>query len=543
VTPPTEVADGIPRALEAVILWALEKDRDRRASSARELRTALRAFLAGQAGTIPALASYGVETIPDTSPWSGPTPYWQLDLPAPPRHQPSGILAAPPPPPQLTPLPEVESETPTTGHLDLVADLDIASSEGPPAPGGASPRDRAAPPRGAHVPAHLVDASSPWEERSEIFSDRSYFQSSTRSRERLTMDPGEVRLEAPPPRSLSRAADSDTLGAPAARDAMATYLWERFGMSPDRRIPPDGFWIRDAAGRELGPCTWSELTRALRLEAAGPGAGDVSVSSDQRSWISAERFVQLTGVEAILDTSRALPDPSPLSGRLEERSAASVFAELTRRAATGRMMFQVESGPRQARFEIHLDEGKPTFVFTNEPHLQLPDLLIAKGLLSEDRLPTYIRAVLSRATTLEEAVSRDAPFDVAQYRAAAMKERLRHLVRWPGGAFALDDSARPASHMAFAVSLLSLLPDLVYRTLSSQYLEATIRPLLEARPRRAPNANVRLAAMGLTRSQRGVAERILSCARLADVLPADGRVRKAYTTMAYVLREAGLFEI
>ena len=49
--------------------------------------------------------------------------------------------------------------------------------------------------------------------------------------------------------------------------------------------------------------------------------------------------------------------------------------------------------------------------------------------------------------------------------------------------------------------------------------------------------------MGLTRSQRGVAERILSCARLADVLPADGRVRKAYTTMAYVLREAGLLEI
>lgn len=610
VRKPSSLVPNVPPELEAIMLWSLEKSRDKRPGSARELRNALRAFLHGKASTLPALSKYGIETI-NEDPWVAKTPHWQLGVPALPSTSESPILAAPPLPSLVGAAGRAEEAVGAVvgaafgpAHFDLVADLELQGGAGSPDPERAErtgrterterarranggdvlplrPRsgvllgrplpgagdvpdlservpeaaDRAAPPRGAQVPVELrastVDTStspvpSPWDERSEIFSEQSYFAVKKRTRDRVTIDLDEVRLDAPPPRSLSRADETDPKAPAAARDGMAAYLWERFGLSPDRQAPPDGFWIRDAQGREVGPCTWSEITQALRMEALYDGVCDVSLSSDQKTWISAERFVQLTGVEAILRDDEPLPDDARGDARprgtLRERSIASVFSEVSQRRATGRLAFNLWKGRRRARFDIDLDEGRPTFVLTNEPHLQLPNLLVVKGVIPEDKLALHIRTVLAEATTLEDAVSRNAKFDVAQYRAAVMKERLRHLLRWPEGAFAFDPGARPSSRTPFAVSLLALLPDLVYRTLSAEQLERELEDLLDRPFVRAADAGARLADMGLTRSQRGVAERLLTSSTLRRVLPAEGRIRKAYTTMAYVLREAGLFE-
>lgn len=559
---PSSLVPHVPKALEALILWSLEKKRDKRPSSARELRNALRAFLTGKSGTVPALARYGVEPTPEEEPWEGSTPFLQLEEAPRPSSNDRGILPAPPLPPLLTG-PEItgpeKKETPhqhleLVADLDLIADLDLALETGggrrpePPARASAeAKRDGGGHPKGTRVPAGLRSSTTDGlilndfaEDKVEIFDEQSYFGVNDPKPEVRRPEPDEVSLEAPPPRSLIRAGDTDPKVSVEDKGHMAAYLWERFGIPPQRRVPDDGFWLRDNHDREIGPLTWSETTHALRMEASDGGADDVSVSSDQTNWVAAARFVQLTGVEAILETSRALPKESPLSGQLSESSVAAVFAEASAHTVTGRLMFRVHKDRRNARFDIHLDSGKPTFVFTNEPQLQAPNLLVVKGILSEDKLPPYIRKAASTAVPLEELVAEDVLFDPAQYRAAVMKERLRSLLRWPDGQFALEEGGRPASRHAFAESLLALLPDLVYRSLPTELLETELKSLLSVPLVRAEEASERLEQMGLTRSQRGVAERLLGAPRLELVMPPEGRIRKAYTTMAYVLRETGL---
>lgn len=545
VEPPSVLVPGVPPELEAIILWTLEKDRTKRPGSARELRNALRAFLAGKARTLPALAAYGIELLRGEAPWSGSTPLWSGPEPLLPPPAESPLLAAPALPSDLTP------------HEGLVADLDLDLAPSP-LPVMAEvpnlleevPRAPGAPPTGATVPPALLrgsahDATPAPVDPSDIFSDRSYFQTKQRTG-RVTLGTDDVFVEAPRPRALSRAKETDPTVAQASRDRMATYLWERFGIAPERRIPATGFWLRDALEREVGPLTWSELTRALRAEAQLEGIDAVSVSAaDNTGWMSASRFVQLTGVSALLWNQQDAPEPpkGDLHGELGRRSITWLLGEAARQASSGRLRIDVRSDRRTARFDLVLEHGRPTEVTTNEPHLQLPNLLVSKQLLEEDTLPRYIRRVLQDAVSLEEAVMRESDQDLRRYRDAVMKERLRHLLRWPAGSYRMQTvppnaRARPA----FADSLTGLLPDLVYRALSKEQLESELRPSMKSFLRGAPGAARRLQSIRLSRSQLGVAERLLRGGRLDGVLPPDGRVRKAYTTMAYVLRELGLIE-
>ena len=548
---PSALVPDLAVEFEALIRWSLEKNRMLRPSTARELRNALRAFLAGKAGTIPALARYGVHQIEDEEPWTGPTPYYQLDLPAPPRAKENVVLPAPPLPIPQPKLPNRSSPE----HIELVADLNLQIEHKelnrPRAETTykklrvsnaiSSELQRTAPPRGAHVPLALRGSLDD-DGGAEIFSEHSYFHVRRQAQKLVSID-DEVQLDAPPPRTLKRGDESnpEELGTPKPKN-QAHYLWNRFGISPDRVPPKVGLWVRDSEGQELGPLTWSELTHVLRMEASDGNPEDSSISADRKSWIAASRFVRLAGIEAILQGNDSLPHTARFQGHLSHRSVASLFAAISHRSTTGRLMLRVEDNKQSARFDIHVDEGRPTFVFTNEPHLQLPNLLIVKGILAEDKLPQYIGTVLRTAKTLEEAVRNHVQFDVAEYRGAVMKERLRHLLGWRNGRFAFDESAQPASRRPFAPSLLALLPDLVYRTLSTEELEQELKRIQGQPFTRAPEASERLQEMGLTRSQRGVAERILAAADLSEVIPSNGRVRKAYTTMAYVLREMGLIE-
>ncbi|MEL6183790.1 MAG: serine/threonine-protein kinase [Myxococcota bacterium] len=583
--PPSELVPGVPRELEALILWALEKNRERRPSTARELRNGLRAFLAGQAKTIPELARYGIQTVAAPM-WTGPTPLSHLEISKRPHPTHSALLAAPKLPELVPPYPPsrsasgelviepvvAEADPPSSGGLGADLGSPAGLPEAPTDPSGEIPRRSSSETREAGLPppispAPFADAPAPrtepdaqsssrsvglrvpealrasaadldpeLSEDGAIFREHSFFHFRHGGDSTETV---ETSLEAPPPRALSRVHDTDADPPRAPRDEMARYLWSRFGMSPERSSPPDGFWLRDAEERELGPLTWSETTHALRMEAHAGEVENVALSTDQATWMSAERFVRLTGVEAILAAEEPFPEEAVTRTVPRDTSVAGAFAEVSP-GHSGRLMFRMKSGRSSARFDIHVNGGRPTFVFTNEPRLQLPNLLVAKGVVDEHRIPAYIREVVDKAMPLEEVVRHNVKFDVASYRSAVMKERLRHLLRWPEGELAFVIGARPVSRQAFATSLLTLLPDLVYRTLSAQRLEEELRKLGDRPVARILEGRRTLDAMDLTRSQRGVAERLLTAPSLSEVLPASGRVRKAYTTMAYVLSEIGL---
>ncbi|MBX2812736.1 MAG: protein kinase [Myxococcales bacterium] len=576
VRPPSELISHVNEELEALILWSLEKDQMLRPSTARELRNGLRAFLAGKAGTIPALSRYGITQLADEGPWSGPTPYYQLDIPPPPRANSQEALQ-----PRLAVPQGTDYGLTSTPHQALVEDLALlpASSFEGSYPSSAlqsitseqpensfvtrptqlkhSITHRHAPPRGVHVPwevrqaetnhvssvSYNQESPSPPKNR-DTFSRPSFFHAREYLPEAETLDE-EIPIESPPPRPIQTNDEPGPIESPSAPRIvtnMLHYLWKRYGLAPNRSIPSKGFWVRDSNGQDLGPLTWSEVTHVLRMEATEGDAEESSVSADRLNWIAAPRFVRLAGIEAIFTDNQSIPAHARYQGSLDERSVTSLFGFISHREATGRLTLKVELDRRNAYFEIHVDEGRPTFVFTNEPHLQLPNLLISKGLLVEERLPLYIQTVLQTAITLEQAVRQDVQFDVNEYRNAVMKERLRHLLRWRQGFFAFDENSRPARHRPFAPSLLALLPDLVYRTLSDEDLEREFASMKHLPGTRALEATERLQDMGLTRSQRGVAERLLAANRLDDVIPSKGDKRKAYTTMAYVLRETGLLQ-
>ena len=71
--------------------------------------------------------------------------------------------------------------------------------------------------------------------------------------------------------------------------------------------------------------------------------------------------------------------------RLEERSLVHILARLGLTRKTGRLiLMESGSGLDVARREIDLLQGAPTFVYTDRPELQLPELLARRELVGDE---------------------------------------------------------------------------------------------------------------------------------------------------------------
>ncbi|CAN0563387.1 unnamed protein product, partial [Laminaria digitata] len=89
-----------------------------------------------------------------------------------------------------------------------------------------------------------------------------------------------------------------------------------------------------------------------------------------------------------------------LSGALERTSLAALFTRIAKDGPTGRLRFELLVQQSQIRFELHLAAGRPTFVYANEPSLQLPRLLVQQGLVQEHLLPRFLSMVIAEERPL-----------------------------------------------------------------------------------------------------------------------------------------------
>lgn len=355
----------------------------------------------------------------------------------------------------------------------------------------------------------------------------------------------EVREETvtPRPRGDESMPGLDPRRAGEAISDRATYLWNHYGVVLDSFRGEDPFYVRDHTGEVMGPCTYRDATRVIQVESARGHAAKVAVAGKQKQWISAGTFARLTGQEAILEPKPGEHESltGPFSGSLATTSLAALFARVTRERPTGRLVFHLAQNVEETRVEVHLVSGQPTFVYSSEPGLQIPALLVRRDLLEEKLIPRFLQMAIEEERPLEQIVGREANIDMTQYRAIFMRERLAYLFRWQRGRFGLDTESLPSRMSPFDHSLMAVLPDVVYRAMSRDALRAAVQRYLDIPIERSQRFKHGIAAMQLSSAQKGIVRRFLGSRTLGEAVPSEPKLEKLYYAMAYILLETELF--
>lgn len=303
------------------------------------------------------------------------------------------------------------------------------------------------------------------------------------------------------------------------------------GASGRAQVEPQ-FWLRRAPGATEAPGTWSDVVE--RARAAGERGAPLEVSADRESYLSLPELARLTGQDLALDMDP--PSNVTVVGSLMQHSLTAVLARAGLERATG--VLTVARPKDGAWYELELHQGRPTRMITPLAEAQLPHLLLALSPLTEADVARLAHRALATRRPLAELAREAGGPDLTH--APFMRTRLLSVFGWTSGDYTLTaDLSRPRPGQAFAPSLLTLLPELVSRTLSLETLTARLAPImsgpLSPTPRFASSLELFLPA------DRAVLERVVELPRL-DAAPRAPGPRLAALAGAYVLREAKLVE-
>lgn len=482
-TPPAplrQVDPSLPESLERLVDWCLVKNRDDRCPDARTLRRALREIADDLSHAAP---------MAGTSVWAALSADLTLDPITPAtgvdRGTPSDTVEADPLPPPL-PLDAIVG----TPDVEPTSDID----------------------------ALVAEAVAEVEDSKDLH--RRHAQDHQMA-------------------GLDRGRHSDALAERAA------YMYTRYGITYEPYRGEHPFWARDHRGELLGPMSATDLFKVLSTSAQLGTVRQVLVSADEDRWMTADAFARLVGQELMVDGGgderEAGGSGTTWSGRLEHTSLVAVFARMTRERKTGRLVLRRSDHDDGRRAEVHVVNGRPTFVYVNEEGLQVPDLLVSQGLLERDLIETYVRRSLLEEQPLESVIGRETGIDVSQWNLRFMQERLRVIVSWAGGRFVFDAGTMPLRLRPFAPSLLSTVRDPLYRSASTEALESWARPLASAPLRPSEWFAEGLRELRLTGARAEMVRRMMKSRTLDEALDAEGSRRKMALSLAFLLFESGVW--
>lgn len=489
------VAPEVPASLERLVAWCLVKNRDARCPDAQTLRDALRevAVELGEPVTDEMAVELGEPVAQDRAPaWKS----LSADLTLEPAVE-SG-QAAPVDPAAAEPMP-----------IPLPAD---AILDAPPLPADAILEPVAEP--DADIDALVARAVAEVEAPKDVH--RQHAQEHQMA-------------------GLDRGRHSDAVAERAA------YVYTRYGITYEPYRGAHPFWARDHRGELLGPFGHDDLFRVIERSGELGTARQVLVSADEERWMTADAFIRLVGLEILLEGKQPRREPSVAiwSGSVARTGLVSVFARMARERGSGRLFLRRghEDGERG---EIHVINGRPTFVYSNREGLQIPDLLVSQGLLEPDLLAGFLRRALLEESPLEAVIGREAGIDVGQWNTRFMQERLRSIFPWTGGEFYFDRSEIPMRLEPFAPSLLSVTRDLVYRGMTEAELEAWGRRWVSAPLQPSQWFAEGCRQLRLPEAQARMARRMLRRRTLGEAVDAEGPHRRLALTLAYIFFEADI---
>ncbi len=232
------------------------------------------------------------------------------------------------------------------------------------------------------------------------------------------------------------------------------------------------FYARTTDGSTRGPLEYGAFIRMLEAKEARPA----SVSADGETWIPTRTFAALAGLEALYRERPRLKNVSSV-GTLEETSLIALFTKLWLAGATGRLVVMTGANAT-ARREIDVVRGAPSEVWTDRPDLQLPALAVRRELIGRERLPELVHRCLRDMSPLDEAL-RGLTSASGRYRPIFMRDRLVEVLRWRQGKFAFDSV--PVESPPFSATLLTGLVDLVARAWTDAELTSRLEPTLAVR--------------------------------------------------------------
>lgn len=269
-----------------------------------------------------------------------------------------------------------------------------------------------------------------------------------------------------------------------------------------------------------------------------PQRRPTDVSVDRVQWMKAVLFADLMGLDALADPMLPIQRATHV-GRLEERTLIRLMADIARERWSGRLVI-VESGPRRvARRHIDVIDGAPVYVFTNDPELQAPDLLVQRRIVSATDLPAIARRVIAHGTTIEDATELETGFDASRFWPLVMVRRLSEVARWRAGRYAFDAGAELSRTKPFAASLFDCIP-LAASASSPEELEHWWGPRMATRFTSALPIEELAVRYRFTEAHTEIARAILDGAPLGSLV-AEGYDATSVLTLAYGLVEAGDF--
>lgn len=264
------------------------------------------------------------------------------------------------------------------------------------------------------------------------------------------------------------------------------------------------------------------------------GRNAVAVSCDRVTWIDIPTFARLCGFDYLA------PDTSPpknvkMIGQLEEKRLTSVFAQLARQRATGRLVIMDKGVTRVARREIDIVGGAPVYVYADHPNLQLPQLYIQHRLMKRELMPDLVVAAVKQQKPIEDLAKQFAFIDLNPYRPACMRDRLGELFTWRYGRYAFDAGQKARGVQPFAPSLVRSLPDAVIRGYSVDELRREMEPYMLMKLRRTDNFEIVLADLGLKDKQTQIARKLGQRAPLGQLLKKSPAEAQLLLTMNMIL--------
>ncbi|MBI4816609.1 MAG: protein kinase [Deltaproteobacteria bacterium] len=534
--PPSKYNPAVPLELDAIVLQALEPNRDSRIGSARGFQAMLLEVLPRLRTTLlPSDVAHVVDVVLGKK---EPDPVLGADLKGPEKRAPLS----------LGPIPSFDSNSGT--HPRILAGLDsglpmLTPDPSPPFRSDESmrptpsPRLLAAPPGRFSSEAPTAPAPRPGDSRpislpEAVLEDvdnadgLSFDQFDDPATEigGSARDAGSTPIRVRTTSSLSEEPESK----PSSPSSLPS--------EPPAYTGPHSFHVRFKDGTARGPVSYADL---LRL--ADPTYGRAShVSHDGTKWIELAAFADLAGLDMLT------PEPAKVNrvtmvGALGAHSLIRVFGKLAKSKATGRLVLMETGSERPERRELDILKGAPTFVFTDRIDLQLPGFLAEQGFLRGVEPAEVVRRSIEHRRRLEDLIPpRPGGMVVKLPRGLMMKARVGELFYWRQGKYAFDAGTLPRTTKPFANSLLALVHDGVRDGYDEDEIVALLEGFMQVEFQAVKKFDEEIAPLQLEPGDVMAAHRLAGGWRLTDLLNANPSMKKQLLSLALVLLELELLK-